>query len=239
MKKTLITLAALVIAAGALQAATVVQTQTFGGTPNLTTNLTFNKFNIAGQTLTQVSVQVFLNTDSGAYLRIDNDGGAGSGTASFGAEGLFKAFGAGTTVHLSKQSDMFSTFSGALNASDSHYFDLGANDGDTEVGGTASFSYTGTDYGFWNIAATSANDSDIINSMVYGEYTGSGTYTLAYAISQYMNLGTISGAQTQADPVGVNGSVVVTYNYIPEPATASMSVLVLVAGFWIRRRFLA
>jgi hypothetical protein len=35
------------------------------------------------------------------------------------------------------------------------------------------------------------------------------------------------------------GSVQLIYNYtIPEPASASMAVLVLVAGFWIRRRFI-
>jgi hypothetical protein len=74
---------------------------------------------------------------------------------------------------------------------------------------------------------------------VFEDYIGAGTYTITYGVNQYMNMAAFSGVQFQGNPVTAGGTMTITYDYvIPEPASASMAILVLIAGFWVRRRFI-
>lgn len=163
-------------------------------------------------------------------MGIDNDGqNPASGAASFGSNGGITA----SDVSLIKQN--FSVFYGTLVSTSSKQMSLSADDGD----GTT-FSTSGADYDALVTSATSTNDSAYLASAVFSQYIGNSTYTITYGVNQYLSMGAFSGAQFQGNPVTADGSISVQYNYtIPEPASASMAVLVLVAGFWIRRRFLA
>ncbi|NOU35336.1 MAG: choice-of-anchor E domain-containing protein [Kiritimatiellaceae bacterium] len=232
MKKILILISALLVAAGTLQAATITQTKTFSGSPNYSSILTFNKFDDAGgtYTLNSIFVSVVLNTAAGASLGIDNDGqNPASGTASFGSNGGITA----SDVTLLKQN--FSTFYGTLVSTSSKQMTLAADDGDSTT-----FSTSGTDYDALVTSATSVSDNAYLSSAVFDQYKGNGTYTVTYGVNQYLSMGAFSGAQFQGNPVSADGSMSIQYNYtIPEPASASLTALIFVAGFWIRRRFLA
>jgi hypothetical protein len=230
MKKILLIIPALLVAC-AVQADTITQTRTFSGQPNYSSVLTFNQFDNHGGawTLESIYISVVLNTASGAYLGIDNDGlTSADGTVSFGSNGSIT----GSSVTLLTPS--FTTFYAALVSTSSKQMLLDADDGDSTV-----FSTSGSDYDSMVTAYTSTDANTYIASAVFAQYTGTGTYTITYGVNQYMNIGAFSGVQFQGDPTTADGSITVAYNYIPEPATASMMAVIAGLGFLIRRRFLA
>jgi hypothetical protein len=231
MKRKFILFAtAAVLAAGSLHAAVITQTKTFGGQPNYSSILTFNKFNDLGgiYTLNSILIEVTLNTAAGASLGIDNDGQqAASGTVEFGSNGGIT----GSSVNLTK-TDGYS-FYASLVATSSKLMSLTSDDGD----GTE-YSTGGLDYDALVTESSTESASANIASLVFGQYTGTGTYTITYGVNQYMNMAAFSGVQFQGNPVTADGQIKVTYDYaVPEPATASMIGLVGVLGFLIRRHF--
>ena len=229
MKKNTIIIAALLLAAVSLQAATITQTNTFSGSPNYSSVLTFNKFNDYGGafTLNSIFINVVLNTEAGAYLGIDNDGQtAASGSVEFGSSGSL------SSDYVSLRKVGTGSFSGTLKSISLKTMNLSADDSDG-----ATYSTQGTDYDALITSSTSVSTNASLRDIE--DYIGTDTYTLTYTVSQWMSMGAFSGAQFQGNPIGANGSVVVEYNYtIPEPASASMAALVVIAGFWIRRRFI-
>jgi hypothetical protein len=122
-----------------------------------------------------------------------------------------------------------------ISAVTSKTMSLTGDDGDE-----ATFSTSGTDYGVMNISATSNTSSIIVGSDYWSKYQANGVATFVFdaTVSQTMNLDAFGGSQQLINPMAANGNVVVTYNFIPEPTPASLAVLILVAGFWIRRRFI-
>jgi len=218
-----------------LDAAVITQTKTFSGQPNYSSVLTFNKFDDLGglYTLNSILIEVTLNTAAGARLGIDNDGVNGaSGTAEFGSNGSIT----GADVSLMKQD--FAFFFGSVASTSSKEMVLGGDDGDTEVGGTSFFSYSGTDYDELVTGFTTESTSAFISSLVFGQYTGAGTYNITYGVNQYMNMGAFSGVQFFGDPVTTDGEIRITYDYaIPEPGSVSLIMLVVGIAAWIRRRF--
>jgi len=236
MKKSLLLAGAAVLAATSyLDAAVMTQTKTFGGQPNYSSVLTFNKFDDLGglYTLNSILIEVTLNTAAGAKLAIDNDGVNGaSGTAEFGSNGSIT----GASVTLLKQD--FTTFYGSLVSTSSKLMVLGGDDGDTEVGGTSFFSSSGQDYDELVTDFTTESISAFISSAVFGQYTGTGTYDITYGVNQYMNMSAFSGVQFQGNPVTADGEIRITYDYvIPEPGSVSLITLVVGIAAWIRRRF--
>lgn len=230
MKKTSLKIAALLLVAGSTQAATITQTRTFSGQPNYSADMSFNRFDDHGGawTLTNIFIQVTLNTAAGASLGIDNDGAvAANGSVEFGSSGILSS----EDVGLNKVGT--GAFSGSLKSVSQKTMNLSADDGDTTT-----YSILGSDYDALVTSVTSVSTSAYLRSTVFGDYVGTDTYTLNYTVSQWMSMGAFSGAQFQGNPVAANGSVTVTYNFIPEPASASMAILVLIAGFWVRRRFI-
>jgi hypothetical protein len=111
---------------------------------------------------------------------------------------------------------------------------VSADDGDSEVGGTANFSTAGGDYGAYSGGAVSDGDSGTVHSLVLGQYTGTGTYTVTVNASQIASYGSLGGVQAQIDPLSTSGEVKIVYTYIPEPAT--MGLLAAGAIGLLRRR---
>jgi hypothetical protein len=229
-RKCILFVTAAVLAAGSLHAAVITQTKTFGGQPNYSSILTFNQFNDMGgiYTLNSILIEVTLNTAAGASLGIDNDGQqAAAGTVEFGSNGGITA----SSVTLLKTD--FSTFYAALVATSSKPMSLTGDNGDGST-----YSTEGADYDSLVTEASSMNASANISGLVFGQYTGTGTYTITYGVNQYINMAAFGGAQFQGNPVTTDGQIKVTYDYaVPEPATASMIGLVGVLGFLIRRHF--
>lgn len=215
----------------ACQAATITQVLPFSGTPDYTSVLTFNQFDTQGGTLTLQSVWVNITlTSSGGSLKLDNDGaGSAVGSVEFGAQ-------ASITPSISMVNDnlmqLFPT--GALKATGGAGLSLSADDGDTEVNGTDFFSYAGTDYGSYTGGQVTDTASGFVTALAFGQYKGTGTYTVSVNTTQVANYGALGGAQAQIDPLTTSGSVEIVYTYVPEPAT--MSLLALGGLAMLRRR---
>ncbi len=231
MKKTVLTIAVLILAARSLQAAVITQTKTFSGQPNYSSVLTFNQFDDHGgtYTLNSVFLTVVLNTAAGASLGIDNDGAqSASGLVEFGSNGSITS----SDVGLNKASG--GTFYGSLASVSGKTMNLSADDNDGVLYSTA-----GTDYGVLTTSATSKSTNAYIKSSVFEDYIGAGTYTLTYGVNQYMNMAAFSGVQFQGNPVTADGSISIEYDYtIPEPASMSLIAVAIGAAAWIRRRFI-
>ncbi len=235
MKKTSLKIAVLLLIAGSTQAVTITQTRTFGGTPNYTSNLVFNKFDTHGGawTLTGVNVSIFLLTEAQGGVGVDNDGASGaSGTVTMGTKlTVAKHVGTSNPSILDENGDGLS----AIYSTTSKSMSLTGDDGDTTT-----FSTSGTDYDVMNIVETSNTSSIIIGEAFWSKYQTNGLATFVFdaMVDQSTDFSSFGGSQTLINPMAARGNVVVTYNFIPEPASASMAILVLIAGFWVRRRFI-
>lgn len=233
MSKKIIGLAivALVVSATAVNAGVITQTIPFSGTPSYSSTLTFNKFDNQGGTLTLQSVFVSVNLNAnGGALRLDNDATTpASGSVEFGAEASISS-----SVSMIDAGFMQIFQAGDIKATGGAGVSLGADDGDAEVGGTPFFSYAGTDYGNYAGGAVSDGDFGNVNSLVFGQYIGTGTFTVTVNTSQVANYGSLGGVFAQIDPLTTSGSFTVEYNYIPEPATAAL--LAIGGLLFVRRR---
>jgi hypothetical protein len=231
MKKTSLKIAALLLVAGSTQAISITQTNTFSGTPNYSNALTFTKFDTQGGnlTLTGIRVSVFLLTEAQGGVGIDNDGAtAASGTVTMGTK-LNLAMRTGGPRLLNEDAEGLQT----LFAITSKSMSLTGDDGDSTV-----FSTSGTDYDVMNIAETQSSNYIDIGESYWSRYVGTGNYSFDALVEQSTDFSSFGGSQTLINPMSARGNVVVTYNFIPEPASASMAILVLIAGFWVRRRFI-
>jgi hypothetical protein len=214
----------------------IVQTKPYSGTPDFNQVLTFNQFDNSLGTLTSIDVSADLSTSGGA-LKLDNDAvTAASGSVSFGARLLLSG-----SVPLidSGFNQIFPT--GSVDATGSASTGLSADDGDSEVGGTANFSYIGADYGSYAPGSLSASHSGNVNTAVFGSYTGTGTYTITADASQVASYGSLGGVQAQIDPLSAGGNVTVTYNYNPTPEPANLLLLAVALApmgiiVWRRRQ---
>ena len=223
--------AVVALLAASAGAATIVQTKNYSGTPDFVQGLTFNQFDDQSGSLTlqSIKVEVMLNV-SGGSLKTDNDGGqSASGAVEFAAEILLSS----PTVSLIDSSGQQIVQSGDVKAAGGTTISLTADDGDSEVGGTANFSYAGTDYGFYNGSSQSDGDLGYVGSFVFSQYIGTGTYTVNVDADQVADYGALGGVQAQIDPLSASGSVTITYTYVPEPATIGLLAL---GGLAILRR---
>lgn len=208
MKKTSLIIVALLVAAGSLQAARITQTNTFAGTPNYSSALLFNKFDTLGgvRTLTNVTVSVFLLTDAQGGIGVDNDGALpASGTVTMGSKLTLSAAAA------------YGVALDPLSATTSAAFSLAADDGDGHA-----YSTSGPDYGSMNVTENQTNSFTIIGSTYWVNYQGAGSFLFDVTIDQIATYAVLGGVQALIDPMHSRGSVVVTYDYIPEPASAML-----------------
>lgn len=205
--------AALFTTAAPVFAATMPQTQSFSGIPNMDGSLTFNKFDDNGGLNVLTSIQVIFDlTSTGGLLILDNDSDQpASGIFEFGAKG-----GIGSTdVALLNAS--YLPVVAQLDATHSSGFSLTGDPNpipnDFNPAPTDGMSYTGsTEYD---------SDSGLIGSFAFAGYTGTGTYDIDYSVIQWLDYGSVSGIEVAYTPVNVSGEVTVIYTYdiVPEPAT--------------------
>lgn len=231
MNKVLISVALVALTSTVASAYTITQTQNYGGVPDYNQVLIFNQFDDLGGTLTLQSVYVEVNlTANGGALRCDNDAvEPASGAIEFGAQ---VAVGSSVSMIDAMFQPIFQA--GDVKATGGTMLNLAADDGDEEVGGTPNFSMAGLDYGFYKGGSVSDGDNGIVNSAVYFQYIGLGTFTVTLDSSQVANYGSLGGVQAQIDPLTTTGTVKVVYTYIPEPA--ALGLLAMGGLMFIRRR---
>ncbi len=223
--------------------AVLVQEDTFNGTPNYSKNITFYQWNSDWGVLNSILIEMEMSANGGA-LRVDNDSGSSSSsTVEFGAEGNISS---SDVVLLN--AGYGSIFVDEVVAATSDSMTLLGDDGDVEVGGTSNFSTQGSDYGSIVANNASGSGSDYVGNLFWNAgdagFLGSGTYVIQVELDQYVNLGTISGAQQQIDPLMASGLLRMTYDFtgdgppepVPEPATLSLSFIAFLLLCAVRRK---
>jgi len=237
MKKLALAITGLLIAAGTLQAATVTYTNSVTMNNDQNTTINLSQFDPSLGTLTAVYVKYVVSI-SGANVQMDNDSNlAQNGTAR--VQNLVNSF--SSTASLLDPSFQMAVTGIDLQLNINQLFALAATSGDT----VGQFNNTGnSDYASWTPGTVQAFGDGLINSLVFSQYTGLGTYGVSVN-STFSTTATFDGSsgyfQGNSPTGAFSGEVTYTYTPapIPEPATASMLALVAAIGFLIRRRFIA
>jgi hypothetical protein len=227
--KALTILAMVVCLCGTAWANLIVQTQPFGGIPELAGSLTFNQFDDSLYTLNSIKVLFYLQA-SGGELILDNDSHLpASGNFEFGAKGNISS----TDVSLLDSSLL--PIPGQVTAYNIQAFALDPNIGDVP----GDYDPTPPDGLSYSGGTQDDTKSGFVGMIAWGGGTkgfiGTGTYDIDYSISQWLTYGGIGGIEYAVNPVTADGYVEVTYDYtIPEPAT--ICLLGLGALSLIRRK---
>ena len=230
MKKTALQIAALLLVAGSLQASTVTYTNIVTMNNNLDAVVNLAKFDVSLGTLTGIYLE-YVSQISGANVQMDNDSTfAQQGTAI--VQNTVKTF--SSSVSLAGTGIV----KGDMAVYEENIFNLGATSSDT----VGVFNNTGnSDYATWSPGMLAGIGSGNVDSSVWAQYQGAGTFN-ATIKSVFITSASFDGSDGYFQgntPNGTfSGTVTYTYSPIPEPASASMAILVLIAGFWVRRRFI-
>jgi hypothetical protein len=233
MKKITLIISALLAATSTLQAAVISYTNSVVMNNDQAAVINLNKFDTTLGTLTAVYVRYVVSISS-ANIQMDNDSTfSQNGTAR--VQNIANSFSSQLST-LSTADTTLATGNFTINASQA--FNLGATSGDA----IGQFNVTGySDYANWTPGTLQAiGASDIATDRIH-LYTGSGTYAVSIN-STFTTTATFDGSDGYFmgnTPSGAfAGEVTYTYSPIPEPASATMAILVLIAGFWVRRRFI-
>jgi len=211
-----------------VQAAVIIQTENFNGTPNLVQDLTFDQFDDLGgtRTLVSIGVQVDLSVNGGQLI-LDNDGEqAASGSFEFGAKGDISS----TDVSLLNAS--FQPVTAELEAIHGGTFNLDPNTGD----GPNDFDPSAPDGMSYSGGVEADADAGSIASALFSQYIGTGTFDVTADVTQWQDFGGVSGVEWAVTPVSASGSVMITYTYTEIPEPASLSLLALGGLLLLRRR---
>ncbi len=230
--KKLIIIALAIFATASVQADTVGYTNSTSLTSGQSDNFTLSKFDTALGDLTGVYIEYwteFLNV----RVQLDNDSDAiqENQTASFNC----------AITNFTSSASMFDGSSDAISIAnlqiiENQSYTLQANDGDTNT----AFNVGGTDYADWDPGTLNNSGDGNISSFVFSDYEGTGNYTVTLD-TVIIAGGSVSDGfmEAQSGSGSFNGRVIYTYTPIPEPATASMMMLVAGLGFLLRRHFVA
>lgn len=93
------------------------------------------------------------------------------------------------------------------------------------------------DFYTWEPDDVSFKDNWDLNSLYYSDIVGTGTYNINFEAIQNLSVTGFGGISQAFTPSDVNGTLSVTYNYIPEPTSAALIGVVGLAALLIRRRF--
>ena len=224
----LVVVFALLASVSLASAASITQTQLFGGTPSLQQTMTFDEFDDMGGSLILLSVFVSMDLDvAGGFMVLDNDGEFGaSGMYDFGADALL------SSSDVSLLNTALLPVLTKLEALTSGAFTLAANDGDA----LGDFSAIGPDSLIVTGLSQTDADSGFLADLVEPQFIGTSTFDLVVDATQRSDFGGVGGIEWAVTPVTANGSVTVVYNYVPEPATMSLLAVGGVAALIRRRR---
>ena len=196
-----------------IQAATIMQEEFFSGTPNFDPVMTFNEFDTSLGTLNSVTVKLTL-TITGGDLEVDNDGVApATVNVSLGADGSLTS------------SDVAFFPSLSTTTANTATFNLAANDGDG-----AGVQNLGPDYAILiGTTNTNMNSDTLTHPLILDEYKGTGTFDINGDINTNLDFGGIGGVAGSFNPIGVTGSVKITYDYdsiapVPEPSAYALVI---------------
>lgn len=233
MKKTSLKIAALLLVASSTQAATITYTNASIMANDADTTIGLSKFNTALGTLTGVYLE-YNTLVSGVSVAVDNDSStAQTGTARI--QNLVSHFSVANSVLNPAFGQAVQL--GDLQISQSQAFLLQPTGADP-VGFTAT---GGSDYAIWTPGTLAGVSGGDLNSLIFSQYQGAGSFN-ATIHSIFSTTATFNGTdgyfQGNTPNGAFTGKVIYTYSPIPEPASASMAILVLIAGFWVRRRFI-
>jgi hypothetical protein len=228
------TLVSSAVLIGTASAASIVQTKSYAFLPDGSQNLSFNKFDTTLGTLTSVTVAVNLNKTGGRF-EVDNDSEtAGTITLNHNVIGSLSVVSGDVGLIRSNFTQIGA--SGTLTASNSLVDQaVSATTGDA----TNTFNATGLgDYVLFTPANSSVSDSGTIASFAQSTYEGTGTYVLRMNANQSVNATGFGGLQQAFTVSNVLGDVTVVYNYdaVPEPTSAAIGGLGLLAILRRRRR---
>lgn len=218
--KLLILLGLFFLSSNIFSQATITQTQSFTGVPNYVHDFTFNEFNASLGTLTNVEITLEVQTAGGSAI-IDNDGLTGaSGNADFGSTGSISST---TLSALALLNGSNLPVVGNVEAVTTQAFNLTADDGDAEAGGTANFSSVGTDAVSITGASVTNSNNGNINVLYISEYLGTGTYNLRATVVTTLDYVVSGGAQTQTSPPTATNIITVVYTYTPASTDLSLT----------------
>lgn len=218
-----------------MAASSLSHAETIGYTNSVTMNhnqiatVNLPQFNSSLGTLTGVYL-TFITQLAGANVQLDNDSAAAqNGTAA--VLNTVASFSTSTRIDGSGINRF------ALYIDASQVFSLGATSGDNlgEFNVTAS-----SDYASWSPGTLSATSAGTVNSSVFADYIGTGTFN-GTVLSTFYTSASFDGSDGYFQgntPNGMfTGEVLYTYS-IPEPATASMMALAGLIALLVRRHFL-
>ncbi len=227
MKHLAIIAAAFAATAGFASAqTTIVQTMNFGGVPDFSVPLLFNKYNGPASNLLGVNVSYSLKIEGGQFV-IDNDANSpATVTANFGA--TLDA----TSGDVQLRDNSFNLIVDDVSALNTGTYNLAANIGD----GLNDYDPTGPDGALLvGQTKTKAGNGDVA-AMFFGGYAGPGTFTVNAITKQVASLTSSSGVETATTPVSATGTITVTYTVVPEPSSAALLGLAAVGIAFRRRR---
>ncbi|MBN2397780.1 MAG: choice-of-anchor E domain-containing protein [Deltaproteobacteria bacterium] len=232
--KTLKRLACAVVVAGMMtflwapsaMATLLTETENFSGVG--TPSLIFDQFDSSLGTLNSIEVSFSL-TSTGGWIVWDNDQasivtGNGKIGASGGVNSSVSMIDAGFSPIFSGIYEAVTTVTG---------FTLQADDGDVEVGGTPNVSLVGLDAYTLAGGTPNVSESGFVNSVVWGQYTGTGTFTVTPNVTTVASTTASPAPQFSSDPPALSGSFTVTYDYTPtggEPVPEPGTMLLLGVG---------
>jgi len=197
------------------------ETETFSGVG--TPVLTFDQFDDSLGTLNSIEVTFSLTSDGG-YILFDNDAGSSlTGNASFGAQGSIGA----SDVPLIDAA--FASIFGTQQAITSVVgLNIGAEDGD---GTTIDTNPASPDTYLLSGGEVTASDSGFVNSVVWAQYTGTGTFTITPNLTTFTSTTVSPAPQSSQDPPVLDGFFTVAYDYTPTEAPIPEPGTMLLLGF--------
>lgn len=204
-------------------ASPIVQTQSAAAfTASGTVPFNFNKFDTMGGTLTLTSVTLSFSFDkTGGSYTADNDSEvAGSITFNHELKGRLIS----TDVSVGTTGTYISALSEGT-------YELAANDGDNIL----TYDTGGSDFQLFEPASILATGhTATISPVSWAAYSGAGTFEVSFQASQSFGVDGLGGLQSLTTASQATPTVTVTYNYVPEPASALLGGLGLLT--LLRRR---